>query len=76
MRFYFRLPTRERLMLVIIAALVAGLLTQRLQNQASLKRFQLEAKTAKWMTYANDGVLAKNGYKVIDGKLVKLDQEP
>jgi len=61
-------------MLVLIMALGVALILQRLHNQASINRLRHEATTAKWRTYANDGVLRKNGYKVIGGKLLKLEQ--
>jgi len=74
MRYYLRFTIRERIMLVVIIVFGAALLSQRLHNQASVKQLQREAKLATWMTDANDGVLRKNGYQVIDGTLVKMER--
>jgi ABC-type antimicrobial peptide transport system permease subunit len=76
MRFNLRFSTRERLMLVVIALLGVALLAQRIRNQAIVAQLQRESKNARWMTYANDGVLRKNGYKVVNGKLVKDEPQP
>ena len=76
MRFNLRFSTRERLMLVVIALLGAALLTQRLRNLAIVAHLKRESNEARWMTYANDGVLRKNGYKVVDGKVVRDESQP
>ena len=76
MRFNLRFSTRERLMLVVIALLGAALLTQRLRNQAIVAQLKRESRDARWMAYANDGVLRKNGFKVVDGKLVRDEPQP